>query len=497
MKARQVATGLGWTAAAALLNLLAQLVFIAILARKLEPSAFGMLAMASVATRFASYFAQMGGAQVLIQAREITPALATAGLLTALGVSIALYAVLGMAAPIFSLYFHSPELVSVLWVFGLTLPLTAIGALPMALLRRQARFGTTSAIEVVGYVIGYGFTGVALASLGYGVWSLVFAVLMQQVAVSVLAFGLVRFPLAWPISRSAWNRIIGFGSRYSLIGFLEFLWANVESLVVGRLIGQTGLGLFNRAQLLCYMPVEQTVSASSKVLFPALSAMQHDRARLADGFLVMLLATGTASAALSSGVSASAPDLVMALLGAQWLDAIPLVQLLSASVAALFIYVVCGIALDGMAALKPKMQMQAAVLIVKLLAMISLVSWGLAGIAWAVVISEILRAYLGLRLLTRLLAIDRRCVWSVLGLMAAIGAAVYLSVWGARLGTAAAGLPLVARLACQMVAGALAVAAVLGLALRHWSSFKPLQRFESIRRRLDALYRFTYRGPYP
>lgn len=493
MKSRQVIAGLGWTSTATLLNLIAQFTFLAILARKLEPVAFGMLAMASVATRFASYFAQMGGAQTLIQATQITPGLTTAGLLVALAVSTALYAVLALVAPLFGLYFHAPELIPVLWVFGATLPITALGALPMALLRRQARFRATSTIEVLGYVFGYGLTGVTLASLGHGFWSLVWAVLAQQVVVLTLAFRAAHYPLVWPVPRPDWDRVIGLGSRYSILGFLEFLWSNMEAFVIGRLLGQSGLGLFNRAQLLCNLPVEQAVNTTSKVLFPALSAMHREPGRLGDGFFVMLLATGIASAALSSGISAAAPDLVAALLGPQWGGAVPLVQLLAASVAAMFVYVVCGITLDSMAALGAKLRLQSALLVVRLVVLLSLVSGGLIGIAIAVVVCEFLRAGLGLKLLVRLLKLEPRSVWAVLGVMLAVGGGVYAAVWGTRLASSEAGFTLVARLFCQVVAGALALALVLCAFLRHWAKFVPLHRFETIRTRLKIMHDFVYR----
>lgn len=493
MRAKQVVAGLGWTSTATLLNLLAQFGFMAILARKLEPAAFGMLAMASVATRFVSYFAEMGGAQTLIQSTVVTSGLTTAGLFVALGVSSVLYAVLAAAAPVFGLYFRSPELVPVLWVFGATLPLTAVGALPIALLRRQARFRATSTIEVLGYVLGYGLTGITLASLDYGFWSLVCAVLMQQTIVLVLAFGAAHYPLVWPVPRPAWKHVVGLGSRYSFLSFLEFLWTNVETFVIGRLVGQAGLGVFNRAQLLSNLPVEQAVSTTSKVLFPALSAMRGEQHRLADGFLVMLLATGIASAAMSSGISAAAPDLVAALLGPKWGAAVPFVQLLAASVAPKFVYVACGITMDSMAALKPKLQLQSALLVVKVLILISLVSWGLTGIAISIVVCEWLRAGLGMRLLVRLLGLEARSVWVVLGIMLAVAGTVYVAVWSSRMVSGDAGFSLVTRLLCQSGAGVLALAMVLCLFLRHWTQFAPLCRFESVRKHLRIVHDFVYR----
>ena len=495
MKARQVFSGLYWTTSAALVNLLAQLVFLAVLSRLLAPAAFGLMLMAMVAVRFASYFAQFGGAQTLVQAPELKPSLATASLLITAAISIGLYFALIVISPAISWYFQSPQLIEILRVFGLSLPLSAIGALPMAVLRRQGRFKASSAIEVVAYVLGYGVVGVLLAYRGAGVWSLVAATLAQQALVLGLAFLAARYPLEWPVAAPAWGQMFNKGSRYSLIGFLEFLWANVEALLVGRVFGQAMLGLLNRAQMLCSLPVEQAVNTTSKVLFPALSSMQQDRVRMGDGFLVMLLGTGVLSAAISSGVAAAAHDLVALLLGPNWLEAISLVQLLAASVAAMFVYVVCGITLDSLAELRAKLQMQFGLLFVKVAAVLWLSAWGMQGIVLAIVCCEVLRAALGLRLVVRALSIDHRMLWRVLAVMFAAAAGTYGAVWLARLAADASPWPLWARLAAQAAAGALALAAVLSVCLGRWRRFSPLVRFESLSHLLGQLHRFIYRVP--
>lgn len=500
MNARHILAGLGWSSIATAVNLAAQFGFMALLARVLEPAAFGLMAMAAIATRFASFFAQAGAAQTLVQQATLDRALTTAAFWLSLAVSGALYAVTWLAAPLFSRYFQAPELVAVLRLFGLTLPLAALGALPLALLRRQGRFAAAALIDVSGYVLGYGLTGTVMALQGQGVWSLVAASLCQQALSATLAFGLARYPLGGAVPRATWQQVLGQGSRYSLIGFLEFLWANVETLLIGRRLGQAALGLQNRAQLLCNLPVEQTVNASSKVLFPALSAMQTDRARVADGFLLMLLATGVLSSALSAGISAAAVDAVGLLLGGRWQAAVPLVAVLAASVPAMFAYVACGITLDSQAALGPKLRLQATLLLVKLAAVLALSQWGLIGIAWAIVACEWLRAALGMALVSHLLHIPATLLWRTLGMLAAVLLTVYGAVSAAvALGQAMA-LPLAVRVLADALSGALGFMLLLVFGLPVWSRFSPLQRFDTVRAATHRAVRWIQRDaavPHP
>jgi lipopolysaccharide exporter len=488
MDARQLFAGLRWTTGAAAISLIAQLFFVAVLARKLDPAAFGVLLMAMIASRFVSIFSQMGGAQTLIQSPSLSPGLSTASLLLATGVSSLLCLLLIVLAPAFAWYFQTPDLTSVLRVYAWVLPLTAIGALPLALLRRQGRFQASSSIDVVAYVLGYGVTGVVLAQLGYGVWSLVVATLTQQGLALVLGFASARYPLHWPVPPAAWRQALGNGAGYSLIGFLEFLWANVETLLIGRLLGKVSLGLFNRAQMLCNLPVEQLVNTISKVLFPTLSSMQNDKPRMADGFVLMLLVTGVLSVALSAGIAAAAPDVVALLLGPKWHEAAPLVQVIALGVPAMFMYVACGITLDSLAALRAKFKLQAVLLVLKVCAVLLASRWGLLAMVGVVAVCELARTACGVWLLRRLLALDTALLLRVLLLVLAVGVAVYGSVWLLGRGLAAWGWPLALRLPAELATALLAALTVLLISMRSWMHWAPLRRFESLRLPLARLH---------
>ena len=492
MNAQQILSGLGWSAMATLVSVACQFVFMAVLARLLDPAAFGLMAMAGIALRFAGFFAQMGFAQAIIQRQKITAEDTTASLLMALGIGALLYVGMVLAAPLFGESFRAPELPMLITVLGLSLVLGSLGSLPIALMRRQARFKRVNAIEVFSFIVGYGAVGIACASRGLGVWSLVAATLSQQALVIVAGFLAVRYPLAWPVPRGAFMKLWGYGSRYSLIGFLEFLSANVETLFIGRSLGKGELGLYNRAITLTNLPVEFGVSAVTKVLFPALAGMQHDRHRLADGFQMLLLSVGLFSSAMACGIAAAAPDVVALLLGDKWLGIVPIVQIVAFAVPPMFMFVACGVTLDSLGALGPKLRLQGAVLVVKIGLVLQLSALGLPGIAAAVVAAEWLRLALGMRLVGRLLGVASARLWWQVALFAAMGLAVSLSVGAAAMAGHAAAVPLFARVLIETAVGAAVLGSGVLLLLQRFPGYAPLQRFEAVRRWhgrvLDALH---------
>ena len=483
MNASQIISGLGWSAAATVINALGQFVFLAVLARLLDPAAFGLLAMASIALRFSSFFAQLGFAQALIQKPSLCSADRTAALVMALSLGLTFYGLTALAAPGFAAYFRAPELVTVLWVLAASLPIGALGGLPLAVLRRAGQFKRIAFIEVTSFVLGYGAVGMGCASSGLGVWSLVAAALAQHTITLVLGFACARYTLAWPLRPEAFRHLWRFGATYSLIGFLEFLSASVESLFLGRVFGKAALGTYNRAVTLVQLPVEQAVTAVNKVLFPALASMQTDRSRLADGFQMMLLGVGLFSTALACGIAAAAPDVVALLLGPKWVDAAPLLAIVAFAAPPMFMYVTCGVTLDSMAALRPKLKLQFATLLAKVALVLGLANMaGLPGVALAVVLAEFLRLAMGLHVVSRRLAMEPWKCAQLAVVFVIEGAMVFCTVSLAAWFAQQAEWKLVWRVVFEVLAGLGVVCAGALVLLARYPTYAPLQRFDTLRR---------------
>jgi PST family polysaccharide transporter len=496
MKAAQAARGLGWTAGAMAFNLLAQVAFTAVLARSLQPADFGAFAMAGLALRFVSVFAQLGTVQTLVQAPALGPGMVATALALALTASMVLYGLAVALAPLAAMFFQVDGLLPLIVALGLSLPLSALGAVPTALLTRAGLFRPLSAIEIVSYAFGFGAVAVSCALAGLGAWSLVWGSLAQQGLSVALGYACLRPrpDLSWPRTRPDWGAILRPGSRYSAIGFLEFLWASVETLAVGRWLGSGPLGVLNRAQMLASLPTELAVRSLTRVAFPALSAIQADRTRMADAFLVLLALNGGISVVLSAGLLAAAPDVVMALLGPRWSEAAPVMAAVALGVPALFLYHACGITLDSLSRLDEKLRLQAGLLVLKVGTVAALLPAGLVAVAFGVAFIEYLRAAAGLVLICRVLPVHRRALFHALAAVFLAGLVVAGAVVSARELAHLAGAGLSAGLIAQGTALALAGGLCAWAGLVASRSWPPLDSMETLRRWRDGLLSWRRKG---
>jgi lipopolysaccharide exporter len=229
----------------------------------------------------------------------------------------------------------------------------------------------------------------------------------------VLAYSLTRHPLT-PSWRRAQATHWRYGARHTAISFSEFVSANLATVLIGRLLGEQALGLYNRAQVLAYQPVEKAAGIITRVLFPVVAALQRDPAKVGQIYILGFGFIGVWAGAVSLSLYAAAPDVVALLLGPQWSDAVPVVRLLSLAVPAIFISNISGVLCDAMDFLQFKLRLQLAGMTVILALMLILSPLGVAGIVGGLVIGEWIRvlvyfSYLAKRLKYR----HRDCLRSV------------------------------------------------------------------------------------
>lgn len=469
---KQVLSGLGWTAVASLSSAAIQIAALAALARLLDPGAFGLFAMAMIATRFVSYFAQFGIHQALVFHLGDEGRRVSAAIVLTLGTSALMYLLLYLSAPAVVSFFHEEDLLVVLRCYGLVVITGALNSVAAASLRLQSKFRQLAVAEFLAFLFGYAFTTVVLARIGFDIWSLVIGALTHTVISLLLCLWIAQRRLYWPDLKS-FSGYLSYGSKQSLVGFLEFLTANLEALCIGRGLGKEALGLYNRATTLTNLPVEHIVSAANKVLFPAFSrAREGGKEKVGEWFSVAFFCTAIFSCTTAAGVSSLAPELVLVLLGEKWASIVPIVELLALAVPAIFLYVICGITFDSVGALGEKLRVQLLTMGVKLALLLLLLPRGIQGAIWAVLIAEWLRLLLGVCAVQRYFSLQWKEMLS--GFAIASGAALsgYLA--------ASAAKPIALPPVSSLVVGiAFATSGLLAYALL---GFRLLRKFSLLRK---------------
>ena len=479
-KLDKLANGVGWGTVSVATVTVLQLVFMAVMARLLDPAHFGLIAIANVSLRFFSYFAQMGIAPALIQKPTLEEGDVRAALALSLMIS-SIFCLLALcSAPLIGHYFEMIDLAAVTQVLALNFVILGFSSISTGLMQRNGAFREIAIIEIISYVVGYGLVGLIAANSGAGVWALVAAFMSQTVLSAILGYAVIRYPLGLRHTAVQRGHFLHYGGKYSVIGFIEFLSSNIDALLVGKLLGASSAGFYNRAALLANLPVQQPANVLTKVLFPIMSSIgnQHDKQSISLQLSTLLV--GSYAFAVGAGIYAAAPDIVRVLLGNKWLEAIPLLQVLAWSVGPLYVSHVAGVTLDSMnqLSIKFKIQMSMLALMMILFALFA-PSASATSIAMVVVVAEWIRLVIMSLVLTRVLKISLQETALIMACVAIITLCSMLPILAVFQGLDTA-IPSFIRLGVEVLAGLVGFLAGLGL-VRTLAARLPAIRFLAVR----------------
>ena len=238
-----------------------------ILARLLSPKEFGLVGMVLVFMAIATAFVDSGFSSALIQRKELTEEDKTSVFLFNTTAGLAMAAMMFWAAPAVARFYEQPILTGLTRLMALNLFISAWGSVQFALLSRQLNFKTQCKVSMVASGVS-GAVAVALAWLGWGVWSLAIQANLSALTSVLLVWSLVSWRPSGKASLHSLRSMFRFGSRVFASGMLNTIFDRLQLLLIGRVFGATDLGFYTRAYSTQQMPASVFQTVVSKVTFP-------------------------------------------------------------------------------------------------------------------------------------------------------------------------------------------------------------------------------------
>ncbi len=319
--------GLIWNAVERLVTNGIQFVLTVILARLLSPDDYGIIAMPAIFLAFAQVLIDSGFANALIRKPDLNEKDLSTAFYFNIFVGLSSYLILFCASPLIADFFNTPILSKLLKVTALVVFLNSLGIVQQAILTKKMDFKTQALVSAISTFLS-GAIGVWMAYNGYGVWSLVF----QQVSAAF-----IRVILLWSFghwhplkiwSKESFKYLWSFGNKVVIIGFLDTIFNNIYSFVIGKMYNAKDLGNYTRAQQFADLPVNNLSGIIQRVTLPLLSEIQEDNDRLSSIYLRIIRMTALLIVPLMLGLAAMASPLIIALLGDEWIGCVLLFQIL-------------------------------------------------------------------------------------------------------------------------------------------------------------------------
>lgn len=326
--ARQAITGISWMGGFRVATRGMSFLRTAIIARVLSPAQFGLFGITSLVLNMIEIITETGINIVLVQTDEgIEKYVDTAWVISILrGCLIAL--VIFISSFWVAEFFHAPDAVSLLMLVSVV-PLLrgfinpAVASFQKELHFHKQFFYSTSEFFVESIVT------IILVLLFKSPSAIVWGLIAGAAFEVVISFAFVK---PWPklfFEKNIFAHVIGRGKWVTLTGIFSYFFQNGDNIVVGRMLGTSSLAIYDMAYRMAMLPITEISNVISQVTFPVYVKISGDKVRLRNAYLKTTGLVALVCIPLGIIFLVFPKELVLLILGAKWLQAVPVFQLLA------------------------------------------------------------------------------------------------------------------------------------------------------------------------
>lgn len=328
MKKNGLINNLAWKFAERISAQLITFVVSIILARKLDPSHYGTVALVTIFITIANVFVSDGFGSALIQKKDADKLDFSSVLFFNIGLSIVLYLVLFFCAPLISRFYGEGYeiLTPVLRVLGLRLIPAGINSVQQAYVSKNMIFKKFFLATLFGTILS-GVVGVAMAYAGFGVWALV-AQYLTNTTVDTIVLGLsIGNIYCFKFSFARLKGMLGFGSKILASGLLIVGYQELRAIIIGKLYSSQDLAFYEKGKSFPNLIISNINTSIGAVLFPKMSSEQDDKQRIKATTRNSIRFSAYVMCPMMVGLAAVATPFIRLLLTEKWLPCVPLLQL--------------------------------------------------------------------------------------------------------------------------------------------------------------------------
>lgn len=309
-----------------LLNFISSIV----LARLLTPHDYGVIGMLTIFLALSNTFIDGGFGSALIQKKQPSDIDYSTIFYWNLFISIIVYIVLWIGAPIIARFYALPMLTEVLRVQSLVLVINALRIVQVNQLRKKLKFKKIAFVDLFSSFIALILT-IYLAWRGLGVWALVAQQLLVSIITTLLYWLLSKWRPLFVFSKQSFKELFSFGSFILLSNLLNTFCNNIQGLLIGKVYNSSTLGLFTKAKRTEELSSTFISHILDQVSYPVLSESQNDKEKMIKILKNFITTSAYITFPLMLFLILFAKPIFIVLYSNRWLNSVPYFQVLCIS----------------------------------------------------------------------------------------------------------------------------------------------------------------------
>lgn len=293
-----------------------------VLARLLDPEAYGTVALITVFTMILQVFVDSGLGNALIRKKDADDLDFSTVFYTNIVFCLLLYLLIFFCAPFIAGFYDDLSMTPYIRVLGLTVLISGMKNVQQAYVSRHMMFRKFFFVTLGGTITA-GVVGVIMAFQGFGIWALV----AQHVANVLISTILLWTIVNWrPIKKFSFDRLkdlFGYGWKLLASSLLDTVYRELRQLIIGKYYSSSDLGYYNQGNKIPTLITSNINSSIDSVLLPVMANVQEDRDHLRKMTRRSISMSVYIMAPFMIGLAFVAESLIKLLLTDKWLPAVP------------------------------------------------------------------------------------------------------------------------------------------------------------------------------
>ena len=325
---KSVTSNLFWRFSERIMAQLVAFVVSVIIARLLDPSVYGTVALITVFIMFLQVFVDSGLGNALIQKKDADDLDFSTVFFTNVFFCTFLYIVVYFAAPLISIFYKDYDftMVPYIRVLSLTVLISGVKNVQQAYVSKNMMFRKFFFSTLGGTVVA-GVVGVLMAINGAGIWALVAQQVINLFIDTIILWFTVKWRPSWTFSFERLKGLYSFGWKILVSSLIDTAYREVRQLIIGKIYTSSDLAYYNQGEKIPDLIVNNIDLSIDSVLLPTLSNAQENIENVKKMTRRAIKTSVFIMAPLMMGLVSVGEPLVRLLLTEKWLPALPYMRI--------------------------------------------------------------------------------------------------------------------------------------------------------------------------
>ena len=297
-----------------------------VLARLLDPSVYGTVALVTVFITILQVFVDSGMANALIQKEKVDDLDFSTVFFFNIAMCVVLYVIMFFAAPFIALFYGIDDLTPIIRVLSIVIIVSGVKNVQQAYVSRNMLFKKFF-FSTLGGTLGAALIGIIFAYKGLGVWALVAQHLCNTSVDTVILWITVKWRPKFIFSFSRLKVLFNYGWKLLVSGLIDTIYNELRQLLIGKLYTTSDLAYYNQGKKIPGYLATNINNAIDSVLLPAMSKEQSHRDTVKNMTRRAVKISTYVMMPIMMGIAVCANSFVQLILSDKWMPCVPYIQI--------------------------------------------------------------------------------------------------------------------------------------------------------------------------